>query len=132
MTQLFQERRILLTDLAKREDVNVTTAWRWAEKGVRGVKLESFYVGGRRYTSEEAFVRFNSRITMASRCRPDSSPLDYPATVQPTSAETELDKLGIEASPASSVPDPYSSSVPSFDGFSKAQKHREEEQSNDD
>lgn len=38
--------------------VNLSTVWRWCLKGVRGRRLESVAVGGRRYTSREALTRF--------------------------------------------------------------------------
>lgn len=44
----------------------VTTVWRWAMKGVRGVTLESFVRGGRRFTTTEALQRFIQRTTAAS------------------------------------------------------------------
>jgi hypothetical protein len=34
------------------------TLWRWAFRGVDGVKLQSFKIGGRRYTTAEALDRF--------------------------------------------------------------------------
>jgi hypothetical protein len=38
------------------------TMWRWALKGVDGVKLETFKIGGRRYTTAEALDRFVARL----------------------------------------------------------------------
>ena len=38
------------------------TLWRWAFKGVDGVKLETFKIGGRRYTTAEALDRFVARL----------------------------------------------------------------------
>ncbi len=38
--------------------VSVPTLWRWVLNGVKGVKLESMLIGGRRYTSREACQRF--------------------------------------------------------------------------
>jgi hypothetical protein len=38
------------------------TMWRWAVKGVDGVKLETFKIGGRRYTTAEALDRFVARL----------------------------------------------------------------------
>ena len=35
-----------------------STLCRWALRGLHGIKLESFRVGGRRYTSTEAVLRF--------------------------------------------------------------------------
>lgn len=55
---LLEETRITLTDLAKREGVNVSTVWRWASKGCRGYVLESYTFGGKRCTTSEAFTRW--------------------------------------------------------------------------
>lgn len=35
-----------------------STTWRYVLKGVRGRKLESAMIGGRRYTTREAIARF--------------------------------------------------------------------------
>jgi hypothetical protein len=37
---------------------HIATIWRWVLYGVRGQRLESVIIGGRRYTSEEAIQRF--------------------------------------------------------------------------
>jgi hypothetical protein len=34
------------------------TLWRWALRGIRGHRLETVIVGGRRYSSRDAFDRF--------------------------------------------------------------------------
>lgn len=34
------------------------TVWRWAQKGVRGVKLETYMVGSKTVTSKQALHRF--------------------------------------------------------------------------
>jgi hypothetical protein len=41
------------------------TSYRWALKGLRGVKLETVMLGGRRYTSREAVTRFFNRLSQA-------------------------------------------------------------------
>lgn len=66
MNDLLQEHRISLTNLAKRENVALPTTWRWARKGVKGIKLETVNIGGRRYSSLEAFGRFVDRTTAAA------------------------------------------------------------------
>jgi hypothetical protein len=38
--------------------IHVSTLHRWADRGVRGRKLESIFIGGRRFTSLEAIERF--------------------------------------------------------------------------
>ena len=37
---------------------HIATCWRWIYHGVRGVKLATIVVGGRRFTSKEAIERF--------------------------------------------------------------------------
>lgn len=44
---------------------NITTLWRWRNRGVSGVRLEVVCVGGRTYTSREALARFFERVTLA-------------------------------------------------------------------
>jgi hypothetical protein len=39
-----------------------STAIRWADRGVRGSRLETVTIGGRRYTSREALTRFIARL----------------------------------------------------------------------
>lgn len=43
--------------------VAVSTIYRWVQSGVRGVRLETRFLGGVRYTSEEAIQRFFDRVT---------------------------------------------------------------------
>lgn len=64
---LLSEMRIPITDLARREGVSTPTVWRWAIRGCRGVRLETYTVGARRYTTEEAFARFAAGCTAVSQ-----------------------------------------------------------------
>ena len=59
---LADETRISFSALASRESVNVSTVWRWCLRGVRGIRLESISVGGRKYTSVAAFLRWSARV----------------------------------------------------------------------
>src|SRR5687768_13872166 len=43
-----------------------TTVERWRSRGLRGVVLESIKIGGARFTSEEAIVRFVERLSDSS------------------------------------------------------------------
>jgi len=45
--------------------VHPSTVHRWRIRGARGVKLETVLIGGRRYTSEEALLRFFDMSTAA-------------------------------------------------------------------
>jgi len=53
----------------------LATLHRWRQRGVRGVKLETLLVGGRRYTSKEAISRFIERQNAADA---DPSPVITP------------------------------------------------------
>ena len=78
----------------KGKKVAVSTPWRWAKKGVRGVRLETLQVGGTRCTSLEAIQRFCDRLTALG----DDPALPTPSRCQDAAlqrAERELDKAGI-------------------------------------
>jgi hypothetical protein len=64
--KLLTEQKLSLTELARREGVSICTTWRWASRGVRGIRLETFNIGGRRWTTDEAFARFVAGTTAAA------------------------------------------------------------------
>jgi hypothetical protein len=41
---------------------HVATMWRWVNRGCRGVRLESWMIGGLRYTSVEALEKFFAQM----------------------------------------------------------------------
>ncbi|WP_044255949.1 DUF1580 domain-containing protein [Rhodopirellula sp. SWK7] len=43
--------------------VNVSTVWRWANRGIKGVKLETIKLGGKTLTSQQALTRFIEQTT---------------------------------------------------------------------
>ena len=49
---------------------HVATLFRWASRGVGGVKLEVLRVGGRTCTSREAIQRFCNRLTAGEPTEP--------------------------------------------------------------
>ena len=66
MIDLNQETPITLSKAARNVpggSVATSTVYRWHQKGVRGVRLETFLRGGTRMTTQEAIQRFFSRIT---------------------------------------------------------------------
>ena len=97
MVDFLNEQRLTLTQLARQEGVSVPTPWRWANRGVRGVVLETFSVGGRRFTSIEAFVRFVEATTAAAQGLPTTpaSRTNRQRDAAITRAEAELAKAGI-------------------------------------
>lgn len=66
MTKLLFETRISLTQAAQQLGVNTSTCWRWAQKGVRNIRLETLSIGAKRYTTEEALERFVEETTRAA------------------------------------------------------------------
>jgi hypothetical protein len=48
---------------------HLSTIHRWRLRGVRGVKLETCLVGGKRVTTHEALLRFMQRTTDAAEPR---------------------------------------------------------------
>ena len=72
---------------------NASTIWRWHRRGVRGVRLETIVVGGRRYTSRAALQRFFERSTEADAGRPISTPKVRARSI--AQAERDLDAAGI-------------------------------------
>ncbi|MEO2046022.1 MAG: DUF1580 domain-containing protein [Pirellulales bacterium] len=73
---------------------SLRTVWRWMQRGVKGHRLESVLIGGRRYTSVEAGVRFVVATTATSDNIP-SRP-DPTSTGRLAIAEKELDEAGIQ------------------------------------
>lgn len=67
------------------------TAWRWALRGVRGVRLESTIIGGRRYTSREACERFLAQLNG----EPEPPPAPPERTSRAEAAARALDEAGI-------------------------------------
>ncbi len=96
MIDLLSEPRISLTDLAKREGVNCCTVWRWANRGVKSVRLETYSRGGRRFSTFPAFQRFCERVTAVTtgeRIIAGQTPRQREAAIN--AAESALDEIGV-------------------------------------
>ena len=74
---------------------NLSTLHRWRLRGVRGVKLETCLIGGRRFTSLESLKKFAAATTAAASTR--ASPYQSPSRRQRAidQAERELAEDGI-------------------------------------
>ena len=72
MIDIHNEHPLTLSDAADSipgrtgSGVHVSTTWRWAQRGIRGVRLETILIGGIRYTSREALQRFFESTTAAA------------------------------------------------------------------
>ena len=75
MSVLLNETRVSLSKLAEEQRVHCSTVWRWALRGVGGHRLECFSLGGRRYTTREAFGRWvgklNGPVAVSNPILPD-------------------------------------------------------------
>lgn len=52
----------LLPPRSSGRPVHISAVYRWVQRGVRGVRLETIQVGGTRYTSVEALQRFADHL----------------------------------------------------------------------
>lgn len=93
MESIYHEpNRLSLQQLARREGIHLSTAWRWCLRGIRGHKLESFNIGAKKFTTEGAYARWlaainGEAITKGVTPRQRERDIDR--------AERELSKLGI-------------------------------------
>ena len=74
---------------------HLSTLHRWRLRGVRGVRLETVLIGGRRYTSVEALERFSERVTTAADGEPAPQRTNRQRAAAISRAERELDRAGI-------------------------------------
>lgn len=74
---------------------HASTIHRWRLNGVRGIRLETIMVGGRRYTSREALERFSARLTAAADGEPPPSRTGKQREKAIAAAETVLEEAGI-------------------------------------
>lgn len=71
---------------------HVATVYRWAQRGVRGVRLETLQIGGTMCTSIEALQRFFDRLSEPRQPSPDKRP-DRQRAIE--AAERDCDRAGI-------------------------------------
>lgn len=73
--------------------LHVSTLHRWANRGIRGVRLEVVRLGGRVYTSAEALQRFAQQLSQPARgtCAKHSPDREQ----RLAAAESALDQAGI-------------------------------------
>ena len=82
---------------------HISTLRRWHRRGIRGVRLETCLVGGKRFTSKEALNRFIQTVTAVSQDeRPECvSTASAKREKQIAQAARKLDcTLGVQSYPA--------------------------------
>lgn len=75
--------------------VSPPTPWRWAMKGVKGIRLESWMIGGIRMTSDEALERFFIAVTAAANGAPVQARTPAARQRAIEAADAELSAAGI-------------------------------------
>lgn len=73
---------------------HISTLIRWSLHGVKGIKLETVLVGGRRFTSVEAIHRFLTRLNEPGSV--SSTTLAKKRQREITRVDSELDAEGIK------------------------------------
>ena len=53
-------KRLTIHEVARQLNVHISTVFRWSFRGVRGRRLKSFLIGGRRYVDADDLTRFLS------------------------------------------------------------------------
>ena len=80
-TDISPERPITFNEAAdllpKRARPSYSTWWRWWKKGVKGIRLSTVVVGGRRYTTARAVQDWITKVTAAADGTP--APVRSPA-----------------------------------------------------
>lgn len=95
MAKILHENPILLGDVPKHVPgrPSLAAVYRWFRTGIRGVKLETMLVGGKRMTSEAALERFFVASTAVADGLIEEPAEDRSASIR--SAERELERAGI-------------------------------------
>ena len=89
MYEFFDSKRYTANQLAQHLHVHVATIWRWILRGVRGKKLTTIMVGGRRFVLES-----DLRIFLAGGS-PIAQSNDSELRSRADSAGQHLDALGV-------------------------------------
>ncbi|MEX2171539.1 MAG: DUF1580 domain-containing protein [Pirellulales bacterium] len=88
--------RISLPKLASAEGVSPVTVWRWALRGVKGVKLRTGCIGGSiRYTTRQWYEEFCERVTAARSGDPAPAPRTKSREAAIDRAEKQLAEMGV-------------------------------------
>ena len=75
------------------ERVHKSTLYRWADRGLKGVKLEVTFAGGHKRTTENLIREFFAKVSIASSCAPISTRSTNRKRLR--AAARDLEKAGI-------------------------------------
>jgi hypothetical protein len=77
MADFFREELLSLAEASRvlPNRPHVSTLWRWSLRGIKGVRLKTLIVGGRRYTTAAFLIEFTTRLSADRETVPVASPL---------------------------------------------------------
>lgn len=75
--------------------IHVASVYRWVKAGLSGVRLETVYVGGTQFTSEEALDRFTRQLTAVKTGVVTRPATGKRAAAAHEAAKRKLDAMGI-------------------------------------
>jgi hypothetical protein len=82
--------RVSLSEVARDLGINISTVWRWTLRGVRGRKLRTVVVGGRRFVLRTDLAAFLNAANDPTSIAPDIQ-------TRADDAGRVLDALGVKA-----------------------------------
>ena len=68
MSKFLTEARLSIGEAAREAEVSLSSCWRWVLKGVRGVRLRTVLVGGRRYVLVSDLDAFLAELNRGDSC----------------------------------------------------------------
>lgn len=106
MIDLERETLLALRDVPKRlpprpngRRLHISAVYRWVQRGVRGVVLETVRVGGTTYTSVEALQRFGEAQSRGSLPAPAAAPPQARQRAIAAASERVRRELGLPEQP---------------------------------
>lgn len=87
--------RLTFSAAAQKIGVHVATLWRWATAGCRGVRLQSWSIGARRFTTATAIDQFMIDTTAAATGEPLPVRTPRQRTVAIAKARQQLEAAGV-------------------------------------
>ena len=100
MIDLTAEQLIPIRDVPKRlpprtsgKRLHISAVYRWIQRGVRGVRLESIKLGGTTYTTVEALQRFSNNLSSGVDMTVQSQPTARARQRQIDRASQEVDSI---------------------------------------
>jgi excisionase family DNA binding protein len=90
--EILTAERFSVTETAHRLNVHVSTVWRWIHRGIRGRRLETVRVGGRRFVLRKTLENYLNNEPISESETPVTP---IPPTKRLEQAQTALARFGV-------------------------------------